>query len=183
VPKNCGSASSRLGVARSFRLELHAGGPRHRSDLCPAREFLLSTLDGRPRKPAHRFVRARAERLEDTIRFLDGQRPKDDRIEQGEHRDRSADPQGQRSRGHEREARARPQCARGIANILRQPLESTEAEFLSNVFGDRGDVAELPAGRRARRLRRQPVSAVALFSACDLPPKSATRIMRVRPIS
>ena len=71
-----------LGLARaaSFRLELHAGDPRDRSDLRSTREFLLSTLDCRPRKPAHGFVPARAERLEDTIGFMDGQRPKDDSI-------------------------------------------------------------------------------------------------------
>ena len=159
-----------LGLARaaSFRLELHAGDPRDRSDLRSTREFLLSTLDCRPRKPAHRFVTARAERLEDTIGFMDGQRPKDDSIQQREYRHRSADRQGQRSNCHESEARARPQCARGIANILRKPLEPTEAEFLSNILFDVGHVAELPAGRRARSFRRQPFSAVVLFERLQM---------------
>ena len=100
-----------------------AGGENHVGEDAGAPE-LFDELDRDGLRLLDRFARER--QADEAARVCHRQRLPQDRVERGEHRAAGADAQRERRHGRERERRAAPERAKGIAEVRPQILEPSE---------------------------------------------------------
>ena len=109
---------------------------------------------GHARPAGGRLVRLLLVDAHEPTGLLIRKRRQQDRLDDAEHRGRSADAQGERDDDDRGEAGTAPELSKRVARVLPGRLDPPDAVHPVDLLGDEGDVSQLPPCRGVRVLYR-----------------------------